>query len=330
VRIAAILSFSTNQQSAGEVAADDARQQSASLANSASLASCNILGQSLINRLRSKLNRFGVTDCTIVSGDGVDTLLPFRSALNEPFDDAWENAIANYVHQGVDKLLLLPLSGYCDLDFDAMYRFHLEAGGPITQAYAADGALDVTLVDAPPLQDVDSSYRHTLSTLIPKQHRYLFRGYVNRLARPADFYQLVNDGLRGRCDLRPVGKETREWVWQGPDSEIDESAVVTGPAFIGARSYIAACCTISPSTAIEQNCEVDCGTVVEESWITQNTYLGVALDLRRSIVKGNELFKLDRNIAMKIDDDHLIAPALKSVPFLAGLGDMLRRQERAA
>lgn len=330
MQIAAILSFSTIQRGAGEVAQDDARQENAPLTNGASLASCDILGQSVVNRLRSKLNRFGVTDCTMLSSDAADSLLPSRHALNDAFADAWENAITNYVHQGIDSLLLLRLSEYCDLDFDAMYRFHLEAGGSITQAYASDGALDVAMVDVSQLRDLASTYRDTLGSLIPKHQRFLFRGYVNRLTRPADFYQLVSDGLMGRCDLQPVGEETRECVWQGPNSEIDDSAVVTGPAFVGARSRIRACCTIAPGTAIERNCEVDCGTVVEESWITQNTYLGVALDLRHSIVKGNKLFKLDRNVAMRIEDDHLIAPAMKSVSFWGGVGDMLRRQERAA
>jgi NDP-sugar pyrophosphorylase family protein len=118
-------------------------------------------------------------------------------------------------------------------------------------------------------------------------------------------------------------------VWQGDEAEVHDSAIVTGPAFIGRRSRISACCRIGAAVAIERDCEVDGGTVVEQSWITQNTYLGVALDFRHSIVNGKELFKLDRNIAMNIDDDHLIAPALKTLPFLASLGDRFRRPESA-
>jgi NDP-sugar pyrophosphorylase family protein len=119
-------------------------------------------------------------------------------------------------------------------------------------------------------------------------------------------------------------------VWQGADAEIDSSVVVTGPAFIGARSRIAACCTVEAGSSIERDCEVDCGTVIEESWVMQQTYLGMALDVRRSIVGQDALFNLDQNVEVKIGDRHLIGAAGKSAPWLAGFGSFFWGEERVS
>lgn len=324
MRIAAIISLPTQQN--GE-AASDVRLQTTSL-STRSYASLEILGQTLLDRLIFNLKGFGIQDCTLLSEDANRPFLPSRTAPDGMFVNDWENALASYVRQGVDYLLLVRLNTYNDIDYGDMIRFHTETKSALTQAHASDGLIDVAVVNTSSLAAADAFYWQTLSGL--QQRRYAFRGYVNRLSELSDFHRLANDGLYGRCNLAPIGEQTRDWVWQAQGSEIDDCAVVTGPVFIGAGSRIAACCTISGGVSVERNCEVDCGTVVQDSWITQNTYLGVALDVRRAIVTGNQLFKVDRNVAISIDDDHLIANALKSVSYFSGLSNFLRRTERAA
>jgi hypothetical protein len=286
-----------------------------------------VLGQSLLEREVSQLKRFGVLRHTVVCEETSTQFLPSRTGMPVASDETWERAVANHIAEGVDHLLLLRISAYTDLDYFQFLQFHLEMGGPITRAYTADGALDLALVDASQLSGTSDGYRRALSALIPEQRRYAYRGYVNQLARPQDFYQLVDDGLRKKCGLRPQGTETGPWVWQGADSEIDSSAVINGPAFIGARSRIAACCTVEAGSSIERDCEVDCGTVIEESWVMEQTYLGVALDVRRSIVGQDTLFNLDRNVEVKIGDRRLIGAAARSAPWFAGLGSFFSSEE---
>jgi hypothetical protein len=324
VRIAAILSLSEDLPNAGTGGLEYSRfQETASYINFA------VLGQSLLERAIAKLKQFGVARYTVIS-ECSQQFLPSRGASVDASVEAWERAVAHYVAECVDLLLLVRVSAYSDLDYVQFLRFHLENQSPITQAYAGDGALDIALVDASQLRGVDGAYRKTLSALIRRQGRFVYHGYVNRLTRPQDFYKLLNDGLRGQCGLRPTGSETREWVWQGADSEIHESVAITGPAFIGEGSSIGACSTVGAGTSIERDCEVDCGTVVEESWITPNTYLGVALDVRRSIVGQSALFHLDRNVEVEIGDHHLIGAAAKSAPLFAGLGSLLWGENQAA
>jgi NDP-sugar pyrophosphorylase family protein len=331
VRIAAILSLSDDHQGAGDSTAAPRKQSPgriSDISSATSYAHFDVLGQTLLDREISKLKRFGVLRHTVVCEETSTQFLPLRTGIPVASDETWERAVANHIAEGVDHLLLVRISAYTDLDYFQFLQFHLETGGAITRAYAADGALDLALVDASQLSATSDGYRRALSALIPEQRRYAYRGYVNQLARPQDFYQLVDDGLRKKCGLHPQGTETRPWVWQGADSEIDSSAVITGPAFIGARSRIAACCTVEGGSSIERDCEVDCGTVIQESWVMEQTYLGVALDVRRSIVGQDTLFNLDRNVEVKIGDRHLIGAAARSAPWFAGLGGFFSSEER--
>jgi NDP-sugar pyrophosphorylase family protein len=335
VRIAAILSLSESDDHQGAADSTAALRQQpprrvSDISSSSSYAQLDVLGQSLLDREISKLKRFGVPRHTVISEESSIPFLPSRNSTSGNSVETWERAVANHIAEGVDHLLLLQISAYTDLDYFEFLQFHLETGGSITHAYAADGALDVALVDASQFSGAGDGYHRALCALTSQQRRYAYRGYVNRLTRPQDFYQLVDDGLRKRCGLRPQGTETRPWVWQGADAEIDSSVVVTGPAFIGARSRIAACCTVEAGSSIERDCEVDCGTVIEESWVMQQTYLGMALDVRRSIVGQDALFNLDQNVEVKIGDRHLIGVAGKSVPWLAGFGSFFWGEERVS
>jgi hypothetical protein len=59
----------------------------------------------------------------------------------------------------------------------------------------------------------------------------------------------------------------------------------------------------------------------------QDTYLGVALDVRHSVVGQDTLFNLDRNVEVKIGDRNLIGAVEKST-WLAGLGSLFSIEER--
>jgi mannose-1-phosphate guanylyltransferase/phosphomannomutase len=132
----------------------------------------------------------------------------------------------------------------------------------------------------------------------------------------------VNDSLNERCALRPVGVEIQPQVWLGKDAEVDSSAVISAPAFIGAGSRISWNCAISGASAIERNCEIDCASTVNRSHILQDTYVGVGLDVRHSIVGSKKLFHLDRNVEIDFVDDCLIGATSTMAPLLATRGVM--------
>lgn len=300
-------------------------RKSSRIFSSASRMLVDLLGQSLLDRAIAKLREFGVAKpCVVSEGTGTNQVLPSKSANTSGFIAAWESVVARHMQHGVDLLLLIRMSTYTDLAYSELLQFHLDKQSALTQVYGADGSLDIALVDASFLRDAGSAYRKALSGLIPQQQRFVYSGYVNRLNTPQDFRNLVEDGLRGNCGLYPVGIEVQPQVWHGHGAEVDDSAVVRGPAFVGAGSHISASCTLTGASAIERGCEIDCGTMVDQSCILQDSYVGVGLDVRRSMVIDKTVFHLERNVEVRIGDGRLIglnggkplASLLNTAPFL--------------
>jgi len=284
----------------------------------------DVLGKNIFERTVSTLQKFASVPPSMVSeGAASGHFLPPQTWRRSSFVSAWEESVAGYVRNGVDHLLLLRVSAYHELDYRHLLEFHLETNSALTQAYAADGSLEIALVRAAHLRDAESCLAG-LSSLIPAQRRFVFRGYVNRLRGAHDFYRLVSDGLHGVCALTPAGVEVRERVWAGAGAEIDASATISAPTFIGAGSRVAAGCTIADTTAVERNCEIDCGTTVLQSWVLPDTYVGMALTVRRSVVSNRRLFHLDRKVAITCGDPRLVGPRRKSGVLLTKIQSLLR------
>lgn len=285
-------------------------------------AKLDILGQSLLDRTLGKLRNAGIASTVVIpEGSTLNQLLPSRPIIQNEFTSAWEKSVSRILNQGIDTVLLLRTSTYNELDFAELFSFHAERRAALTQVYAADQSLDAAVVDANYLRDCGDGHRKALSALIPRQEHFLYHGYVNRLRKSKDFRGLVEDALTGKCDLRPIGNEVADGIWLGPGAQVDDSAQISGPAFIGANTRIAASAIISGATAIERDCEIDCSTTVDESWILQETYVGLGLNVRRSIVSSQKMFHLDRKTELPISDPRLIRTT-KSFS-LAGAGSML-------
>jgi hypothetical protein len=285
-------------------------------------AKLDVLGQSLLDRTFAKLEAAGIEAASVIpEGSTLNQLLPAKPILQNDFTSAWEKSVARIINQGVDTLLLLRTSTYSDLDYEELFSFHAQRRAALTRVYSSDQSVDVAVVDANFLRNSGDGYRKALSALIPQQEHFFYHGYVNRLRKSTDFRRLVEDALNGKCNLRPAGSQVAEGIWFGPGAEVDDSAQITGPAFIGANTRIAACANISGATAIERDCEIDCSTSVDESWILQETYVGLGLNVRRSIVSNQKMFHLDRKTELPISDPRLIR-ATKSFS-LFGAGSML-------
>jgi NDP-sugar pyrophosphorylase family protein len=224
------------------------------------------------------------------------------------FVSTWEEAVAGWIGQQAELLLLVQVGTYTDLDFAELVRFHLERGALVTEAYGRDGPLGVAVVSRGAMQG-DGSYRNALSRFVEHEQRFSYSGYVNRLRTPADFMQLVEDGLHRRSQLQPAGTEMAQGIWFGDGANVDPTCVIQGPAFVGSGTRLSSCCTVKPGSAIESGCDIDSGTTVDESWILPEIYVGVGLNVRRSIVSNGKMFHLDRQTEVTIIDRRLIGAA---------------------
>ena len=289
----------------------------------------DLLGQSLLHRVIQRLRGFGIEQVSVISEDRTDKV----AAIDVPasaggFWSAWDSVVSQYLNQGMEKLFLARLGPYIEVDVPDWVHFHSQTSKALTQVYDEKGPLDVVLVDAAELRAGEGSYRSRLSTLIPQRSRYRFSGYSNRLAEPADFRRLVNDAFLSRCSVQPVGQEVRAGIWIAEGSVVDNTAKIEAPAYIGTETRIGASCCIGGSSAIERNCEIDCGTTIEDCCVFPGTYVGMGLNMRHCLVSGSKLFHLGRKIEMEFNDRHLIADLLAPRNQMSNAASRLLRPVR--
>ncbi len=85
-----------------------------------------------------------------------------------------------------------------------------------------------------------------------------------------------------------------------------DARVVAAPPLLAGESRIGEQCLITRCSSVENNCQIDYGTVVEDSSILSNTYVGIGLDLSHSIVDGSGLMNLERDVSLEIADPCVI------------------------
>jgi len=63
---------------------------------------------------------------------------------------------------------------------------------------------------------------------------------------------------------------------------------------------------ITRCSNLESLCYIDYGTVIEDSSILTNSYVGIWLDVTHAVVSGNKLANVGRNVVLNISDSRLI------------------------
>lgn len=265
-----------------------------------------VLGRSVIERLIDELQRGGVEKISVYQGIAESSPLPdIHSASPIEFctaETAWSGAsqrLAASKGSAAEALVVARAAAYVDFDLKDALQFHREHGQAVTLAFDQEGPLDMWLIDPSRIND----RINTLGTeggIEPA--RYFVHGYINRLQHPGDLRRLAVDGLTARCGLRPKGTESRRGTWIDEGAQVHRDARIVAPAFIGRGTKIAEQSLITRCSNIESNCQIDYGTVVEDSSILPNSYVGIGLDVAHSIVDGNNLLNLERDVTMEIAD----------------------------
>lgn len=267
-----------------------------------------ILGRSVVERTVDELKRVGVERITVLADH---TFAAHRLEIDRGFGelsvqwvgDAWTSAAQvakRYEQSGIDWTFIFRASEYAEVDLLGMLHFHRSRSQGVTRAWSDREPLSIWLLDTNRLSA--SSVQEPAGEM----ERYQVSGYVNRLASASDFRKLVVDGLSSRCKLRPRGTEVRAGVWIEPGAQIHKKARIVGPAFIGKGAKIGEQCLITRCSNVESNCEIDYGTIVEDSSILADTYVGIGLDVAHSIIRGETLLNLQRDVKLEIADPGMI------------------------
>jgi len=264
----------------------------------------DVLGRPVMGRLVDGLKRGGI-DAVFVFADGECS--PDSRSGNDPDSmNAWAAAGSKLeeCRGAYDSVLIADCGTYSEFDVAAMLACHRDQGRPVTQAFAADGPVDLWIIDPVRFRERDDIRGGLTSGPAP----YEQGGYVNRLRGPRDFRQLISDSFNSRCRLRPCGVEVRPSVWMGENAGVGRGTRIVAPAFIGQQARIGDDCLITRGTNVECNSQVDFGTAAENSSILSNTYLGIGLDLSHSIVDGKYLWNLRHDVTLEITDPAVMRP----------------------
>lgn len=229
-----------------------------------------IVGNDVLQSWMDRIRKLGVQSLWLTSGrrDGTVT----RAEL------------AAFAQQGLERLLVIKLNSYAEMDLADLLHFHCQNGNPTTEAHDARGRLGVCLLDRLALRTNGPENELALTSM--ERKAYQFNGYAKRILAVRERQELVGDALTGACAMRPFGKEIGEQVWIGEGVKLASSARIIGPTYIGAHTVVHAGATIGPFASVERDCVVDCGVTVERSTVLPHTYLAPGVLIRDGVVDG--------------------------------------------
>jgi len=275
-------------------------------AKHACLASIQVLGCSTIVRTVEYFRRSGVDEISVFGNraTGGHRSAEFDSSYRE--EDAWRSAaqqLRRYQEDGINTVLITRAGAYVECDVAALLEEHCEHGEPVTRTFDKDGPLDMWAVD--PLRFSDGDELLTCLRNVSTADCEV-GGYVNRLNGLSDVRRLAADILSSRCRMRPHGTETRPGVWMAEGAQVGRGARVVAPAYLGRGARIAEECLVTRCSSVESNSHIDFGTVIEDSSILPDTYVGIGLDITHSVVDGGEVLNLHHGVHLHISDPVVI------------------------
>jgi carbonic anhydrase/acetyltransferase-like protein (isoleucine patch superfamily) len=275
----------------------------------------DLLGRSVLEHIIETLLRAQVNlTSLIVHPDVGDSIPVFRDALKDltvrVAEDPWPavaQILKHYWKNGCSCALVAKPTAYIEADFPDLLDFHHQDRRSITRASDGEGPLDLWVMSCDPREEGAGS--SLIAALLQPDYfpaSYFVKEYVRRLSSPQDFRQLTTDAFLARCSLHPMGEQRRPGIWVDQGVEIRRGARIVGPAYLGARCTIGERAVVTRFSNIERDSYIDYGTVIENSSVLPNTYVGICLDLRRSLVLGNQLLNLERDVLVEVSDPRLL------------------------
>lgn len=228
-----------------------------------------IVGNDVLQSWMQRIRKLGVQSLWLTSAPRDGNINP--------------SALVEFARQGIKRLLVIKLSSYAEIDLADLFRFHCDRQHPVTEAHDSRGQLGVSLHDNLALR---AAQENSSVGATSEQMPYQFNGYSKRISSAMERQELVGDALTGACAMQPFGKQIGDQVWVGEDVNLDSSARIVGPTYIGARTIVRAGATIGPFASVERDCIIDCGTTVERSTVLPQTYLAPGLLIRQGLVDG--------------------------------------------
>src|SRR6266567_2543892 len=113
---------------------------------------------------------------------------------------------------------------------------------------------------------------------------YVAEGYWTDVGSIAEYSRANADLLQGKMKAEPLGVEIQPGVFAGGEVEIEPTATLTGPIYLGAGVRIGGGAEIIGPTVLRDAVAVDQFARSDSSIVWRNSYIGERADLRGAMV----------------------------------------------
>jgi mannose-1-phosphate guanylyltransferase/phosphomannomutase len=113
---------------------------------------------------------------------------------------------------------------------------------------------------------------------------YIADGYWTDVGTIAEYARANADVLQGKVRVEPVGREIQPGIFAEDDVEIDPSALLMGPIFLGTGTRIGARAQIVGPTVLRDYVVVEPGAIIDRSIVWRNSYIGERSEVHGAIV----------------------------------------------
>jgi hypothetical protein len=277
-------------------------------------ACAELFGQSVLERTVARFRQTGLRHISVIAGsDGLSfyETKDARITIPKPSEDRCtilKRMLLRDLQRGIDTVLIAELGAYVEIDLPSALQFHRAIAQPITPIHDARGSLGYWIVDAARvLASPDFSFPFEDDRVVNPPVPCHIDCYVNRLANPRDFRNLVIDSFFGRCSIKPSGREVKPGVWVEGGARIHKTVRLVAPCYVGSNARIQAGAVITRCSNLERNCEVGEGTLVFDASLLPHTMVGRGLDVSTAVVDRVNFVDLTRNVMLHIQDPNLIS-----------------------
>jgi mannose-1-phosphate guanylyltransferase/phosphomannomutase len=113
---------------------------------------------------------------------------------------------------------------------------------------------------------------------------YIASGYWTDVGSIGEYARANADLLHGKLSAAPLGREIRPGVFTNGEVEIDESARISGPVYLGDGVKIGPQVEVVGPTVLRDYVVVDVGAIVDRSIVWRNSYIGERAELHGALV----------------------------------------------
>ena len=109
-------------------------------------------------------------------------------------------------------------------------------------------------------------------------------GYWTDVGTIEEYVRATRDYLEGKVKLPRVGRRLYDDIWADGEVEIDRTAVLQGPIYLGLGAKIKSGAQVIGPTVIRDYSIMDAGAIIDRSIIWRNSYVGERAELRGAVV----------------------------------------------